>query len=168
MYNFLKYRNDFLNAVFFTDTDEFFKLVEEGAFSPLFTYDMKILPDITVPIHYITICWDIILSKHNEFKEGYKQKVYKKKCKNDRIKEFFIKEQHLDMKQIPFLRYSNYFFCSDVDETAEDCLCCNFEDLQKDHYRQIDIDLYCSVCKFDFENVELLLKQGSQSKYEIL
>jgi hypothetical protein len=161
MYNFLKYREKFLNAVFYTDTDEFFKLVEEGGFSTLFTNDMKIFSNDALPIHYITICWDIILSKYNEFKDEYKQKVYEKKCKNDRIKEFFIKEQHLDMEHIPFQSYSGHFYSDDTDETAEDCLCCSLEDLQKAHYRQIDIDLYCYVCKFDFENVELLLKQGA-------
>ena len=161
MYNFLKYREKFLNAVFYTDTDEFFKLVEEGGFSTLFTNDMKIFSNDALPIHYITICWNIILSKYNEFKDEYKQKVYEKKCKNDRIKEFFIKEQHLDMEHIPFQSYSGHFYSDDTDETAEDCLCCSLEDLQKAHYRQIDIDLYCYVCKFGFENVELLLKQGA-------
>ena len=136
MYNFLKYREKFLNAVFYTDTDEFFKLVEEGGFSTLFTNDMKIFSNDALPIHYITICWDIILSKYNEFKDEYKQKVYEKKKKNDRIKDFFIKEQHLDMEHIPFQSYSGHFYSDDTDETAEDCLCCSLEDLQKAHYRQ--------------------------------
>lgn len=161
MHNYLKYRNKFLNAVFFTDTDEFLKLIEEGCFSSQFTNDMKIFSDVVFPIHYFTICWDIILSKYDEFREEFKQQVYKKKCKNDIIKEFFIKEQHLDMEHINFQQYTGYFFSDEADLSAEDCLMCDSKDLQKNQYRQMDIDLYCYVCKFDFKNVEQLLKEGA-------
>ena len=66
--------NEFVKAVFDTDAKLFFQLLEDGLFSPQSVVDIGFTEHAAMPLHHITICWDIILSKYDEWKE------YKEHC----------------------------------------------------------------------------------------
>ena len=156
-----RYFDDFVSAVFNVDDDRFFKLVEEGCFSKMLSRDTNLFPDVVLPLHYITICWDMILNKYDEWHEEYKPIVQAKKLANDRIKEFFITECHENMNDIPFGDYTDYFLCEEEDADAYDCIGWSKNELMKMGYREMDIDLYCYAATFDFGLVMRLLKDGA-------
>lgn len=156
---------EYVRAVFLTDANGFLELVKDGNYPNELNLDCNIFPDVALPLHYITICWDIILSKFDEYKEEYRTLVLNKKLENDRIKDYFITQHNLNMENIPFRNYGYYFYCTEEEATADDCLFLTKDELIKKGHREIDIDLYCYTEKFDFENVERLLKEGANPRH---
>ncbi len=156
-----RYFDDFVRAVFNVDANRFFELVDEGCFSKMLSRDSNIFPDVVLPLHYITISWDIILNKHDEWKDEYKLILMAKKMANDKIKEFFISECHENMMDIPFDDYTDYFICQEKDVCIYDCIRRTKIELLEMGYREIDLDLYLYVGKFDFGMVMLLLNKGA-------
>ena len=156
--------NEIVEAVFNIDVDRFFKLVADGRLNESVLKDIKLFYSPPLPLYYITICWDYILKDYNEWKEEYRGVVYKRKCQNDKIKNFFINQYGLDMSDVPFSDYCDYFFSQPKDATVEDCLDESKENLMNQGFKEIDIDLYCSVVKFDYEQVEHLLQYGANPR----
>lgn len=154
--------NELVKAVFDNDAKRFFQLVEEGHFSPQFVVNIGYTEHAAMPLYHITICWDIVLSKYDEWKE-YKEIVYKKKCENDKIKKFFVSQFGIDMKDISFSEYKEkgFLYCDDDDKTIEDFFDESKEGLIERGHRCINIDLYCSASKLNFEETERLLKEGA-------
>ena len=159
--------NEFVKAVFDTDAMRFLQLVEEGHFSPQYVVDIGYTEHAVMPLYHITICWDIVLSKYDEWKE-YKEIVYKKKCENDKIKKFFVSQCGIDMKNISFSEYKEkgFLYCDDDDKTIEDFFDESKEGLIERGHRSIDIDIYCSTSKLNYEETEKLLKDGA-NPYEV-
>ena len=160
-------RNEYkelIEAVFNIDDKRFFKLVADGRLNESVMKDIHFFYSLPLPLYYITICWDYILKDYNEWKEEYREIVYKRKCQNDKIKFFFINQYGLDMKDIPFSNYCDYFFSKPQDATVEDCLWETKDNLISQGFKEIDIELYCSVVKFDYEQVEHLLQCGANPR----
>ena len=82
---------DYINAALQVDTDKFFRLAGEKAPDLSLLTDTKLVPGAKFPLHYITICWDVLLSKYDAYSEEKKETIYRKKMQNDRIKEYFEK-----------------------------------------------------------------------------
>ena len=121
----------------------------------------KNFEDLPYPLHFITICWDIIFGYVlEEWKEEYKEFVRKRKVENDKFIAFF-RRLGLDMTKIPFPNYWEEFYCYDPEDTIEDCLDMTEDELKKKGFRDIDIELACCVNKFQFEKVEHLLELGA-------
>ena len=155
---------EFVEAVFNIDDKRFFKLVEDGRLNESVIKNTNFFYSPPLPLYYITICWDYILKDYNEWKEEYRDIVYKRKCQNDRIKNFFNEKYGLDMSDIPFSSYCDYFFSQPKDASVEDCLGETKESLISQGFKEIDIDLYCRVVKFDYEQVERLLQCGANPR----
>lgn len=155
----------FVEVVFNIDTEKFFQLVDEGRFTDDLLVDTFIFDERPFPLHYITICWDVILSKYEEWKEEYRDVLRKRKGENDKMKEFFISKCGLDMKRVPFAEFCDEIpYCNCPDDTVEDIFGETKEALVEKGYRSVDVDLYCSTLKLDFAEVERLLKAGADSK----
>ena len=112
------------------------------------------------PLHYITICWDIILGYLDEWKEEFQPVLRKRKEENEKFMAFF-RGLGLDMSSVPFADYCDVFYCDEPDASVEECLCETEEYLKGLGLRDIDIELACCVEKFQFERAEQLLKQGA-------
>ena len=151
-------KNEIVRTVFNIDYNRFKSLCEQGNFDVSLCQDSDDLP---YPLHFVTICWDIIFSYLEEWKEKYKPTLRKRKEENDKFKTFFEKECGLDMSNIPFSDYCDCFFCSDPDDDVEDCLDYNVEELHNAGFRDCDIELAVQVSKFHFDEVERLLQQGA-------
>lgn len=156
--------NELIEAVFNIDDKRFFKLVADGRLNESILKDIKFFYSTPLPLYYITICWDYILKDYNEWKEEYRDIVYKRKCQNDCINKFFINQYGLDMSDIPFSNYCDYFYSQPKDATVEDCLWETKDNLMSQGVKEIDIELYCSVVKFDYEQVENLLQCGANPR----
>ena len=151
-------KNEIVRAVFNIDYNRFKSLCEQGNFDASLCQDSDVLP---YPLHFVTICWDIIFSYLEEWKEKYKPTLRKRKEENDKFKTFFEKECGLDMSNIPFSDYWDCFFCAEPDEDVEECLGETVEYLHGLGLRDCDIELAMQVEKFNFDEVEKLLKQGA-------
>ena len=117
--------------------------------------------DLPYPLHFITICWDIIFGYVlQEWKEEYKAIIRKRKAENDKFKSFFA-GLGLNMSDIPFSDYWECFYCDDPDDTIEECLDMTEDELKEMGFRDIDIELACCVNKFQFDRVKELLEQGA-------
>ena len=152
---------DCINAVLQIDADKFFQLIEEGQFASHLMTDTQLVSDFVFPMHHITMCWDVILSKYDEYSEEYKDTVYCKKMQNDRIKEYFEKTCGLQMNSVPYADYHSCFYCSAPEYTVEDIMYVSESELIEKGFSKRDIDLYCSVCKMDFEATKRLLEEGA-------
>ena len=149
---------DVAKAVFDIDYDKFMSLESD---SDKILYLCKNSEDLPYPLHFITICWDIIFDYVlEEWKEEYKDIVRKRKAENEKFKSFFF-GLGFDMSVIPFSDYWEWFYCEDPEATIQDCLDMTEDQLKRKGFRGIDIELACCVNKFQFEKVELLLEQGA-------
>ena len=152
-----KQNKEIIRAVFDIDFTQFMSLYNAGYFTPSLCQDSEEMP---YPLHFITICWDIIFGYLDEWKDEFKTILRQRKEENDKFKTFFGK-QGLDMSNIPFSDYSDVFFCEESDSSVEECLCLTEDELGKLGFRDMDIELACCVEKFQFERVEQLLEQGA-------
>jgi len=148
---------EIVRAVYEINYDQFMSLYSSGHFTPSLCNDTDALP---YPLHYITICWDIILGYWEEWKEKFQPVLKKRKEENDKFKSFFS-GLGLDMSEVPFSKYCRCFYCAEPDASIEDCLCETEEYLKGLGFRDIDIELACCVEKFQFERTEQLLKLGA-------
>ncbi|MBR1513342.1 MAG: hypothetical protein IJ622_03520 [Bacteroidales bacterium] len=150
-----------INAVLQIDADKFFQLIDEGQLAPHLMTDTQLVSGVNFPLHYITMCWDVLLSKYNEYSEEYKDSVFRKKIQNDRIKEYFEKTCGLQMNSVPYADYHNCFYCINPEATVEDILDESENELLEKGYLKKDIDLHCGVYKMDFEITKCLLEEGA-------
>ena len=153
-----KEQNEIVKAVFNIDFNRFKPLYEQGNFDVSLCQETNELP---YPLHYITVCWDIIFSYIEEWKEKYKPILRKRKQENDKFKSFFETECGLDMSNVPFSDYWECFYCAEPDEDVEECLCETVEYLHEMGLSGMDIELAVQVEKFNFDEVERLLKLGA-------
>ena len=153
-----KHKNEIVRAVFNIDYNSFKSIYDQGNFDASLCQDSDDLP---YPLHFVTICWDMIFSHLEEWKEKYKPILRKRKEENDKFKTFFETECGLDMSNIPFSDYWDCFYCAEPDEDVEECLYHTVEELHNLGLRDCDIELAMHVYKFHFDEVEKLLKQGA-------
>lgn len=150
-----------INAVLQLDADKFLQLVEEGYLPSHLMTDTRIFSRVKLPLHHITLFWDVILSKYEDYPEEHKETVYRKKLQNDRIKECFMKTYGFEMNNVPYADYSDCYYCYKSDCTVEDIIGESETELIEKGYSKKDIDLHCSVYKMDFETTKRLLKEGA-------
>ena len=110
---------ELIEVVFNIDDKRFTKLVADGYLNNSVFKDIHFFNGTPLPLHYITICWDVILSKYNEWKEEYRDIVYKRKCQNDKIKDVFVSQYGMEMDiELPsgeiersvMIQFTEFFF----------------------------------------------------------
>ena len=147
-----------VRAVFEIDFNRFIALNGDGSSTLSLCENSKALP---YPLHYITICWDILFSYLHEWKEKYQPVLRERKSENDKFMKFFEGIGY-DMTTVPFSDYSDVFYCEEPCSIVEESLWwTKVESLKAQGFRDIDIELICRVESFRFEEAEALLKQGA-------
>ena len=153
-----KKNKEIIKAIFEIDFDKFQSLYGNNNDVLSLCKDSEELP---YPLHFITICWDIIFGYVLEdWKEEYKVIVRKRKAENDKFKSFFA-GLGLDMTGIPFSDYWYAFYCDAPEDTVKDCLDMTEDELKEMGFRDMDIELACCVNKFQFNRAEELLERGA-------
>ena len=110
-------------------------------------------------ILWLIQCWEIILAEEHQGEYG--EIVAKRRKQNAKIKHLFIEKIHANFIPINFQISPFIFYRSDLDETVEDIFSLTREQLNAKGIRNIDIDLFCAVCKFQFKEVKKLLRAGA-------
>lgn len=152
----------YINAVFNFDVETFKTLLNTEPFDKSLLSDIKFADDAPCPIYWITQCWEIIFEHPEDWNENYRGVIAENKKRNLEIKQIFTDIYNVDFKSIDFYNTNFWFFRDERDATCEDVFVGESRrELMAKGYRGIDIDLYVAVNKFDFAEVEKLLKIGA-------
>lgn len=159
----------FIYAVFNFDVETFKLMLQTETFDEYLLTDIKFSEDIPCPIYWITQCWEIILEHPEEWIAECRETVAKNKRRNLEIKKIFDEHFGVEFKPIDFYNTDFPFFREYRDATFEDVFWYegNRDDLIAKGYRAIDLDLFVAVNKFDYNEVERLLKLGADPTAEL-
>ncbi len=155
-----------LKAVASNDVDEVRILIKKDECR-------TILDDIALfsrpfPLHYITLCYVAIWRDADEWKdEEWANAV---KTSTNKMVEFWEEYYGVDIDYFPHIEYCTYrddFYCAWEDETDDDILMAPKSKFMELGAREIDLDLYCAVSRFQFGKVRELLMQGANPEAEI-
>lgn len=152
-------RQKYINAVLNIDVEGLEHLLDTEPF------DHSLLDRLLPPcpkgcsILWLIQCWEIILAEEHQGEYG--EIVAKRRKQNAKIKHLFIEKIHANFIPINFQISPFIFYRSDLDETVEDIFSLTREQLNAKGIRNIDIDLFCAVCKFQFKEVKKLLRAGA-------
>ena len=146
-------------AVYYARPDQLLELLDHGKFN------MSLLENVghfskPFPIWRISQCWDVV--SRVEDKPEYQPVAIEFRKRNDEIIRIFKDCLGVEFTPIDFQLYHDDFYCDDPDETPADQLMVNStQELLDAGVRQIDIDLYCAVAKFHFDETQALLQKGA-------
>lgn len=119
------------------------------------------------PLHYITLCYEAIWRDADDWED--KEWANATKNSTNAMLEFW--KEYYGVDSFPRIEYRTYseddFYCAKDDETDEDLLFHSKSELVAFGNREIDLDLYCAVERFQFDKVEELLRQGANPRAEI-
>ena len=118
------------------------------------------------PLHYVTLCYEAIWRDADERKD--KEWALAVQNSTNAMIEFWKEYYGVDgFPRIEYHIYNEDFYCAWDDETDEDILFKPKSEFIAFGKREIDLDLYCAVERFQFDKVEELLKQGANPLAEI-
>lgn len=157
----------YINAIFNFDVETFKALLDKEPFDKSLLADIKFADDVPCPIYWITQCWEIIFEHPEDWNENHRGIIAENKKRNLEIKQIFTDMYNVDFKPIDFYNTNFWFFRDERDATCEEVFFGeDRNELMAKGYRDIDIDLYIAVNKFDFAEVEKLLKIGARPDCE--
>lgn len=158
----------YINAVFNFDAETFKTLLNTEPFDESLLQDIKFSEEVPCPIYWMTQCWEIIFAHPEAWKEDCRQIIEENKQRNLEIKRLFEEKLNVVFKPIDFYNTDFWFYRNERDDTSEDVFLFETkENLIAKGYREIDLDLFVAVHKFDFEETERLLKLGANPSCEI-
>lgn len=161
----IELRQKYINAVLNIDVEGLERLLKTEPFEREMLD--RLLPSFPkgCSILYIIKCWEIILA--DEWKGEYGEIVERRRKQNEKIKRIFIEKLQAEFNPIEWYIEPFYFYRKWDDDTVEDILDKTREELNELGFCDLDIDLYCAVCKFDFKETERLLKAGANPNTNI-
>lgn len=167
----------YLKAVLEIDATRFFNIVEQYGFPktllnniPIDIYEyafhrrgiLEWNKKLKFPLHYVTACWHEILTFFILLEDkSIGETAYYLKEKNTKIREYFCSQQKIDMNDIPYSDLWMMFNTSYPEDGVEECVMDTEESLFAQGVNKKDIDLYCAVSKFQFNEVVRLLNAGA-------
>lgn len=158
----------FINAVFNLDIETFKTLLNTEPFDESLLKDINFSEDILCPIYWMTQCWEIIFEHPDEWSEQKRLIIEENKRRNLEIRRLFEEKFNIDFRPIDFYNSNFQFFRNYRDDNFDDVFDNKKEYMIANGYREIDLDLYVAVNKFDFEEAERLLKLGADPDCEFI
>lgn len=156
------YTQKAINAAFYADPGLLRKLIDEGTFPKSLIDDTGIL-NIPFPIWRIPQCWEIAMGTDPAiYRDEIQGNVADFMERNATVKALFAEVFSVEYSPVDFQLYHDYFFSHDPDESDEDIVLeDNWSEIYKFGTRDLDIQLYCAVARFDFPRVKELLEKGA-------
>ena len=156
------YRNQAINAAFYADPVLLRQLIDEGKFPKSLIEDVG-MPGTPFPIWRIPQCWEIAMGMDPSiYRDEIQGTVADFMERTAKVKAIFAEVFSVDYSPIDFAQYSTHFYAAEPDETDDDILMeDNLANVYKYGTRDIDLQLYCAVCRFDFPKVKELLEKGA-------
>lgn len=153
-----------LSAVYFNDAETAIRLMETN------DYPNKWLDNVLsmdIPIYYITQCYARLLSDDLWNEKAMPMILSMRKGCSKLMSYWKIKFNYPVEQELDFTSYTDLFFAASPDETDDELLLSSVQELLNDGYRQVDIDLYCATERFQYGEVERLLKLGADPEVNI-
>lgn len=156
------YRQKAINAAFYADPDLLRQLIDEGNFPKSLVDDIGLL-STPFPIWRIPQCWEIAMGTDPSiYRDEIQGEVSDFMERNAKVKAIFAETFSIDYTPIDYQKYCDYFFSEAPDESDENILVDdNLAEIYKYGSRDLDIQLYCAVVRFDFPKVKELLEKGA-------
>lgn len=156
------YTQKAINAAFYADPGLLRKLIDEGTFPKSLIDDTGIL-NTPFPIWRIPQCWEIAMGTDPAiYRDEIQGIVADFMERNAKVKALFAEVFSVEYTPVDFQQYHDYFFSEDPDDSDEDIIMeDNWAEIYKYGTRDIDIQLFCAVERFDFPEVKELLEKGA-------
>ena len=129
--------------------------------------DKLILEDIggvhiPFPLHYITLCYDIIWRHTEDWKD-----IAERRAKIDAMLDFW--KRYYNVVSFPKIEYNmqDDYYYDRSGETDAELLYADVSEYISIGYSMKDLELYCAVKRFDFERVNQLLQEGANPNVHI-
>lgn len=148
-----------ISASFFSDLPTIKGLITDG-FSPYIKLMEGSMPYF--PVWGLTECQRWILDGDWEGSK-YESEVQSLLRKNQEVMSFWKDDMRFPVEEINFQLYTDVFYADDpMDSYEEECR----EEYLSNGRKPIDVDLWIAVNKFDYKEVERLLKAGADPEVE--
>ena len=160
----MDFKYELNKALFYNEYERVKKLIESEDFSSDLLTDTGDFAEIgaPTPVYFITQLWNIILPGNWGIAQDAVDKTI---SKLKLINEYFFNRFNIHTDQpINLDKYITFYQRYDYSISDDDILYKPVEVLISERYREIDIDLYCAICRADVEKVERLLKMGANDE----
>ncbi len=156
------YRNQAIDAAFYANPELLRRLIDEGNFPTALIEDIGIL-NAPFPIWRIPQCWEIAMGTDiSIYLDEVKNEVADFMERNAKVKSIFAEAFSVEYSPIDYQQYHMNFYEYAPDDTDDDIIMeDNMAEIYKYGTRNIDLELYCAVCRFDFLKVKELLDAGA-------
>lgn len=155
----LSFNEALIKATYHNKYELVSKLIKCDEFDENIIQDIGLL-DIPCPLYYITICCKRTM--RGEFRADTMPFVKKQRIRIDKLLQLWRERIGVDVDaKIDYKKYEKYFHCYSDDESDEYVLMDPREKYTENGCREIDIDLFIAVVKFQFSKVKELLEIGA-------
>ena len=165
--NSIRIKNELAEAIFNIDVDRFKTLIKSQKFDIRLLDNICEVKDGYCPIQWIVQCWEIILNTPDSWREDCREIIRQKKKDNQEIKKILYEKFDLNDILIDIRNNELWIYSYDMESSYEECFDCPREELLSHGHKEIDLDLYWAVYRYDFEEVESLLGKGANPNYYI-
>lgn len=157
----------FVSAVFNIDVEEVERLLKTADYDKSLFDNVCLKESHLCPINWITQFWEIILAEPETWRKDCQEKVSKKKRDNQEIKKILTDELGVTFTPIEFKNNDLWIYDYFSDQQFDEIFDFPKEEMLSRGHKAIDIDLYCAITRYDFEETEKLLQSGANPNYNI-
>ena len=155
----LTFKELLIKATFHNNYELVCELLEWDEFDESIIRDIGLL-NVSFPLYYITMCYKRTM--WGEFRADIMPFVGKQRKNIDKLLQLWRKRFGVDVNEtIDYKKYEAYFYCLSDDETDRDVLLNPRCKYTENGCRNIDIDLFIAVDKFQFSKVKELLETNA-------
>ena len=155
----LTFNEILIKATFHNCYEIVLKLVESKDFDKSIIEDIGIL-NVPFPLYYITMCYKKVM--WTEFRQEVMPFVKQQQQNIDQLLNLWKNRFGVDIDaKIDYKKYEDYFYCLSDDDTDMDVFLDPIQLFLDNGCRQIDLDLFDAVDKFQFSRVKELLEKGA-------
>ena len=148
-----------IKATFHNNYELVCELLEWDEFDESIIRDIGLL-NVSFPLYYITMCYKRTM--WGEFRADIMPFIEKQRINIDKLLQLWKERFGADVDEIiDYKKYEDYFYCLSDDETDRDVLLDPREKYTENGCRDIDIELFIAVDKFQFSKVKELLERGA-------
>ena len=155
-----------IKMVYHNEYDAIVELISKKEFNPGLLDDIGLF-DKPFPLYYITKCHQIIMA--GNFIEKIMPFILNQREKIEKIMDLWRNRFQIDTnKDIEFKNYEDAFYCDADDATFYDVFLDPKERFIENGCREIDLELFEAVNKFNYDEVRRLLKEGANPDANLL
>ena len=155
----LSFKGIVIKATYHNDYNFVKKLIERDDFDERIIHDIGLM-DVPFPLYYITMCykqtlWQDFIPEIMPFIKEQREKV-------DQLLSLWKERYYVDVDSpIDYKKYYEYFYCLAEEDTDDDVFFAPRSKYTENGCREIDLDLFVAVKKFQFSKVKELLECGA-------